>query len=137
MTNDSIERSKPDQGSGNTTDDSNITLDSDGIPILKEIVTPKSDAKPKQREAAKTAAKSSKRNLSLPNNEILVKALRNQLRSQVSKDIDNITDRVANNVISCISPILEQKIKAELAEILQKSLDEMINKAITKIPKGK
>jgi hypothetical protein len=131
------ESSKPNQESGNTTGDNQITLDSDGIPILKEIVAPKSGAKPDKKETAKKASESSKRNLSLPNNEILVNALRNQLRSQVNKDINNITDKVANSVISSISPMLEEKIKAELAEILQKSLDQMINKAITNIPKSK
>ncbi len=138
MTNDHLETPKPDQ-EGNTaatkTGGNNITLDDMGIPILEEIVAPKKTQNPEPEVQGKSSSETLKRALTVPNNEILAKALRNQLISKVKKELDDITKDVASKAAASITPELEQIIRSQLTEILDRNLDEMIDKIMTEIPK--
>jgi hypothetical protein len=124
MTDDYKQGIRPDQ------EDKQISVDDMGIPILKDVIASKIDEKP-----ATNTPRPHGLNFSLPNNEILVTALRNQLRSQINNDIDDIAEEVSGKIISSLTQELEHNIKAELVEILQRNLDEMINHAISEDPK--
>jgi signal recognition particle GTPase len=115
----------------------NIAVDEMGIPILQEIVTPTAEQKTETKAPAKTSSDGLKRALTVPNNEILAKALRNQLRSKVKKDLDDITKDVAAKAVSSITQELEQAIRNQLTEILNQNLEEMIEKTITEVTKVK
>lgn len=140
MSDDSHENQTPNQrGKATAAKDSseNIAVDDMGIPILKEIVAPMADHKTEIKAPAKTSSDGLKRALTVPNNEILAKALRNQLRSKVKKDMDNITQDVATRAVSNITSELEQIIHSQLTDILEQNLDKMIDKVISDVTKTK
>ncbi len=130
MSNDRPENPTPNQTG-------NIALDDMGIPILEEIVAPKADPKPETKTQAKISSEALKHNLSFPNNEILVKALKNRLRSKVKNDLDDIAKDVAAKAVSSITPELERMIRAQIIEILEQNLEQMINKAVSNLPNKK
>jgi hypothetical protein len=126
MTDDHTQGRKPDKESGRV----KMSIDDMGIPILEDVVGQNRPTNPVASEP-----KTPNMNFSLPNNEILVTALRNQLRSQINDDIDEIAAEVSGKIVSRIAQELEPNIKAELIEILQRNLDDLINHAISKDPK--
>ncbi len=132
MSNDRPEDQTPNQTEN---DIGNMAVDDMGIPILQEIISPMTDARPETKDPVKTSSGALKRALTVPHNEILAKALRNQLRSKVKKDLDDIANDVAVKVVSDITPELEQKIRSQVTEILDRNMDVLIEKIITEIPK--
>jgi len=114
-----------------------IAVDDMGIPILEEIVAPTADHKTETKTPVNPSSEAVKRALTAPNNKILAKALRNQLRSKVKKDLDEITQDVTAKAVSSITQELEQTIKSQLTEILDQNLDRLIDKVMTDITKVK
>ncbi len=136
MTDDRFPGSPP--GQNNQTPSSGnggIALDDMGIPILDEIVAAEAEAEPEQNLQTKSSSDALKRALTVPHNEILANALRNQLRSKVKKNLDDITQEVAAKTVADITPDLERMIRDRLTKILDQSMEEMIEKVITETTK--
>ncbi len=105
-----------------TNSDCNIMLDDMGIPILEDIILDDTEALFEDTTPGP--------NLSLPDNDDLVEALRNQLRSHIQQNLDDITAKVANKVADKVRESLERKINSQLNKILTHNLDKIINSAI-------
>jgi DNA-binding protein Fis len=131
MTKDHIKSQKPNQKDKTATNSSHMALDDMGIPILEEIVSQNS------KDNTLTEETTSKSKQPQPDNEAVVNALREQLTSLSSNDINRIAEKVAIKVVTNMTSELKQQIQSQLKEILLNNLDEIVNKSINDITKNK
>jgi len=110
------------QGRDSTVTD--ITYDSMGIPILDEVVDSASSELPPPISQASGSG------LNLPRHELLLSALRQQLKAELQADLTRMIDQVAVTIASEVSLKLKQQIRAQLSETMDHRLSTILDNAL-------
>ncbi len=101
-----------------------ITYDSMGIPILDEVVDSASS------ELDPLISQHSGSGLNLPRRELLLSALRQQLKAELQADLTRMIDQIAVTIASEVSLKLKQQISDQLSETMDKRLSTILDNAL-------
>lgn len=101
-----------------------INVDSMGIPILNEVV---------EEDFADTMDPHSQHNdlgLNLPRHDLLLVALRQQLKSELQIELAAMIDQIAVTIAGEISHKLEDELRDQLTKSMEGRLSELLDKSL-------
>ncbi len=111
---------------GMDTPDTEITVDSMGIPILNEVIESESSELVKPTQPHRAVG------LNLPRHNQLLPALRQQLKTALKAELATMIDQISSTIASEINLKLEQQIRDQLSSTMEKRLADLLDDALKK-----
>lgn len=103
-----------------TLSDVPLNIDDQGFPILEEVVESGSGRLETSLQAG----------LGLPQHEPLLRAMRQQLKGEISDQLTPLIEQVVTSAIDQVTDHLEAAMREELNGRLHRRIDEMVEEAI-------
>lgn len=107
-----------------------LTVDSHGIPILDEVVDFDPIALDDSAFTDEATLASSNLALNLPVHDALLKAIREQLKSQLHDELELMIDQVTSEAITRITMDLEKAMREKLHSSLKIRIGELIEQSL-------
>jgi hypothetical protein len=105
-----------------------LAVDDRGIPILDEVIEPDLDLS--DDSALVPGLDTEPHGLNLPDKEVLLDALKQQMLSQFEQELEGITHQIAEAVTAQLSHNMEQTIREELQRSLSGHLETMLERTL-------
>jgi hypothetical protein len=109
-----------------------LSVDDSGIPILDEVVEPASELDEESGLIAPSPFAPAGFGLNLPNQKELLSALREQLKLQARKDLEEIARQAAATVALRFTEELERVIQDELEQALEERLNQLADRLLSR-----